>query len=122
MINLNCFLRDCLSLSKSLFVLHHSLWALFGGFCGGPNLLRFHISRIGTFELASGVTLHKGVAKGVDAATLKKAASKDGYRSMRDQGMEVVFSGGTSLEEMQRVFSAKKKKSPPGKSKPRVRS
>ena len=28
---------------------------------------------------------------------------------MRAQGMEVVLSGDTSLEEMQRVFSAKKK-------------
>ena len=91
---------------------------------GGCRLCfgRGYTSRVGTFELASGVTLRKGVAKGVDAATLKKAASKDGYRSMRDQGMEVVLSGDTSLEEMQRVFSAKKKKLPPGKSKPRVRS
>ena len=91
---------------------------------GGCRLCfgRGYTSRIGTFELASGVNLRKGVSKVVDAATLKKAASKDGYRSMRDQGMEVVLSGDTSLEEMQRVFSAKKKKSPPGKSKPRVRS
>lgn len=91
---------------------------------GGCRLCcgRGYASRIGVFELASGVTLRKGVAKGVDTATLKKVASKDGYRSMRDQGMEVVLSGVTSLEEMQRVFSVKKKKPPTGKSKPRVRS
>ena len=89
---------------------------------GGCRLCcgRGYTSRIGAFELASGITLRKGVAKGVDTATLKKAASKDGYRSMRDQGMEIVFSGATSLEEMQRVFSAKKKKPSTGQPKPKV--
>jgi type II secretory ATPase GspE/PulE/Tfp pilus assembly ATPase PilB-like protein len=89
---------------------------------GGCRLCcgRGYASRIGAFELASGITLRKGIAKGVDTATLKKAASKDGYRSMRDQGMEIVLSGATSLEEMQRVFSGKKKKPSTGKSKPKV--
>ena len=71
---------------------------------------RGYAGRIGAFELASGVTLRKGVAKGVDAATLKKAASKDGYTTARDQGMSLVLNGVTSLEEMQRIFSSKKKK------------
>jgi|MDSW01.2.fsa_nt_gb Tfp pilus assembly pilus retraction ATPase PilT len=70
---------------------------------------RGYAGRIGAFELASGVTLRKGVAKGVDAATLKKAASKDGYVTARDQGMDLVLSGVTSLEEMQRIFASKKK-------------
>ena len=70
---------------------------------------RGYAGRIGAFELASGVTLRKGVAKGVDAATLKKAASKDGYVTSRDQGMDLVLSGVTSLEEMQRNFASKKK-------------
>ena len=70
---------------------------------------RGYAGRIGAFELASGVTLRKGVAKGVDAATLKKAASKDGYVTSRDQGMDLVLSGVTSLEEMQRIFASKKK-------------
>jgi len=70
---------------------------------------RGYAGRIGAFELASGVTLRKGVAKGVDAATLKKAASKDGYVTSRDQGMILVLNGVTSLEEMQRIFSSKKK-------------
>jgi len=70
---------------------------------------RGYAGRIGAFELASGVTLRKGVAKGVDAATLKKAASKDGYVTSRDQGMNLVLNGVTSLEEMQRIFSSKKK-------------
>ena len=65
--------------------------------------------RIGAFELASGVTLRKGVAKGVDAETLKKAAIKDGYVTSRDQGMNLVLNGVTSLEGMQRIFSSKKK-------------
>ena len=73
---------------------------------------RGYAGRIGAFELASGVTLRKGVAKGVDAATLKKAASKDGYVTTRDQGMDLVLSGVTSLEEMQRIFSSKKKSHP----------
>ena len=79
----------------------------YGGcrFCFG----RGYVGRIGAFELASGVTLRKGVAKGVDAATMKKAASKDGYISARDQGMDLVLNGVTSLEEMQRIFSSKKK-------------
>ena len=70
---------------------------------------RGYAGRIGAFELASGVTLRKGVAKGVDAATLKKAASKDGYVTSRDQGMDLLLSGVTSLEEMQRIFASKKK-------------
>ena len=70
---------------------------------------RGYAGRIGAFELASGVTLRKGVAKGVDAATLKKAVSKDGYVTSRDQGMNLVLNGVTSLEEMQRIFSSKKK-------------
>ena len=69
---------------------------------------RGYVGRIGAFELASGVTLRKGLAKGVDTATLKKAAIKDGYLPTRDQGMELVLNGGTSLEEMQRIFAAKK--------------
>ena len=79
----------------------------YGGcrFCYGHG----YVGRIGAFELASGVTLRKGVAKGVDAATMKKAASKDGYISARDQGMDLVLNGVTSLEEMQRIFSSKKK-------------
>ena len=70
---------------------------------------RGYVGRIGAFELASGVTLRKGLARGVDAATLKKAASKDGYLPARDQGMDLVLNGVTSLEEMQRIFAAKKK-------------
>ena len=70
---------------------------------------RVYSGRIGAFELASGVTLRKGVAKGVDAATLKKAAIRDGYLPIRDQGMNLVLNGVTSLEEMQRIFSSKKK-------------
>ena len=71
---------------------------------------RGYHGRIGAFELASGVTFRKGVAKGVDAATLKKALSKkEGYVTTRDQGMDLVLNGVTSLEEMQRIFSSKKK-------------
>ena len=70
---------------------------------------RGYAGRIGALELVSGVTLRKGVAKGVDAATLKKAVSKDGYVTSRDQGMNLVLNGVTSLEEMQRIFSSKKK-------------
>ncbi len=70
---------------------------------------RGYVGRIGAFELASGVSLRKGVAKGVDAATLKKAVTIDGYVTSRDQGMDLVLNGVTSLEEMQRIFSSKKK-------------
>jgi len=48
---------------------------------------RGYNGRIGAFELASGVTLRKGLAK----------------------GMNLVLNGVTSLEEMQRIFTAKKK-------------
>ena len=34
------------------------------------------VGRIGAFELASGVTLRKGVAKGVDAATIEKSSKQ----------------------------------------------
>ena len=77
-------------------------------FCSG----RSYLARTGAFELATGMPLKKKIAQQVEIAEMRKAASQSGYVPMREQGMDLVLSGVTSLEEMQRVFASKKQKRP----------
>lgn len=74
-------------------------------FCSG----RSYLGRTGVFELATGMPLKKEIARRAGTADLRKAAAQSGYVPMREQGMDLVLSGVTSLEEMQRVFASKKK-------------
>ena len=62
----------------------------------------------GIFELLT-VTdeLKKAVAKNADSKTLKKIAAANRHVSMRQEGAILVAKGETSVEELQRVLSAK---------------
>ena len=71
--------------------------------CSGTS----YFGRTAIFELASGETLRKAVAKKADAQVLRQAATKDGMKPMRDEGMRLVLDGTTAMEEMQRVFAPK---------------
>jgi type II secretory ATPase GspE/PulE/Tfp pilus assembly ATPase PilB-like protein len=67
-----------------------------------------YFGRMPIFELASGATFRKAIAEKADPKLLRQAAVKDGMRPLADMGMELVIEGVTSLDEMQRVFAAKK--------------
>lgn len=69
---------------------------------------RQYMGRTAIFELAAGTTVKLALAKGVDSKTLRQAALKDGMRPLSEAGLALVAAGETSLEELQRVFSAKK--------------
>ena len=71
--------------------------------CGGTS----YFGRTAIFELASGETLRKYVAKKADATVLRQAAAKDGMKPLKDEGMRLVLDGTTAMEEMQRIFAAK---------------
>ena len=71
--------------------------------CSGTS----YFGRTAIFELASGETLRKAVSKKADAQVLRQAATKDGMKPMRDEGMRLVLDGTTAMEEMQRVFAPK---------------
>lgn len=71
--------------------------------CSGTS----YFGRTAIFELASGETLRKAIAKKADAQVLRQAAAKDGLKPMRDEGMRLVLDGTTAMEEMQRIFSPK---------------
>jgi len=70
--------------------------------CGGTG----YLGRVAIFELATGPTVRKALAAGVDAATLRKAAVQDGMKPLREAGLALVLEGQTSLDELQRVFAA----------------
>ena len=69
---------------------------------------RQFIGRTAIFELAAGPTVRQAIAKQVDAKVLRQAAVKDGMRPLSDEGLSAVATGLSSLDEMQRVFAAKK--------------
>lgn len=69
---------------------------------------RQFIGRTAIFELAAGPTVRQAIAKQVDAKTLRQAAVKDGMRPLAEEGMAVVATGLTSLDEIQRVIAGKK--------------
>ncbi len=66
-----------------------------------------YFGRTAIFELATGEMLRRYVAKKADPKVLAQAAAKDGMRPLREEGMRLVLDGTTSMEEMQRVFTAK---------------
>lgn len=60
--------------------------------------------RCGIFEfLAATDTVKTAVAKGGNSVHLKEVAAKAGMRTLRDDGIEKVFEGITSIEEVVRV-------------------
>jgi type II secretory ATPase GspE/PulE/Tfp pilus assembly ATPase PilB-like protein len=71
--------------------------------CSGTS----YFGRTAIFELASGETFRKAIAKKADAQVLRQAAAQDGLKPMRDEGMRLVLEGTTGMEEMQRIFAAK---------------
>jgi type II secretory ATPase GspE/PulE/Tfp pilus assembly ATPase PilB-like protein len=73
-------------------------------FCAG----RQFIGRTALYELAAGPTLRQAIAQHVDGKVLKQAAVKDGMRPLSEEGLAVVATGLTPLDEVQRVFAAKK--------------
>jgi type II secretory ATPase GspE/PulE/Tfp pilus assembly ATPase PilB-like protein len=66
-----------------------------------------YIGRTGLFELASGGTLRKLVAAGAAPEQLRQGAVKEGMEPLREAGMQLVVSGATSLEEIQRALTGK---------------
>ena len=83
-------------------------------FCAG----RQFIGRTGIFELAAGPTVRQAIAQHVDPKVLRQAAVKDGMRPLSDEALALVAAGLSSLDEMQRVFGAKKEAGTPAASKP----
>jgi type IV pilus assembly protein PilB len=69
--------------------------------CGGSG----YLGRTGIFEVAAGRTLQHYVAKAADAATLRKAAVKDGMVPLSAAALDLVKAGVTSLDEVRRVFA-----------------
>ncbi len=64
-----------------------------------------YLGRIGIFELASGGTVRRMIATGGGPEQLRQAATKDGMVPLKEAAMELVVSGLTSLEEIQRAFA-----------------
>jgi hypothetical protein len=64
-----------------------------------------YLGRVGIFELASGGTLRRMIATGGGPEQLRQAAVKDGMLPLKEAAMELVVSGVTSLEEIQRAFT-----------------
>ena len=77
--------------------------------CGGTG----YLGRVAIFELASGPTIRKAVAAGTDAATLRKAAIQDGMTPLIEAGKALVLEGVTSIDEIQRAFTAAQPQQPP---------
>ena len=73
-------------------------------FCAG----RQFIGRTAIYELAAGPTIRQAIAQQVDGKVLRQAAVKDGMRLLSEEGLAVVATGLTPLDEVQRVFAAKK--------------
>jgi len=70
--------------------------------------------RTAIYELASGPTLRQQLASESEPKVLRQAAVKDGMRVLLNEGFAAVAAGTTALEELQRVFAAKKEAGPPG--------
>jgi len=65
-----------------------------------------YFGRTALFERASGELIRRGIAAGAAGEQLRQAAVKDGMRSLRDAGIQLVVDGVTSLDEIQRAFAA----------------
>jgi hypothetical protein len=68
--------------------------------CSGTG----YLGRAAVFELLGGPTVSKAIAKGVDRATLVKAAQADHMRRFKEAGIAMVAAGVTTLEELQRIL------------------
>jgi type II secretory ATPase GspE/PulE/Tfp pilus assembly ATPase PilB-like protein len=73
-------------------------------FCAG----RQFVGRTAIYELAAGPTVRQAIAQSVDGKVLRQAAVRDGMRPLSDEGLAAIAAGLTTLDEMQRVFAAKK--------------
>jgi hypothetical protein len=72
--------------------------------CSGTG----YLGRAAVFELLGGPTVSKAIAKGVDRATLVKAAQADDMRRFKETGLTMVAAGTTTLEELQRILTKEK--------------
>jgi type II secretory ATPase GspE/PulE/Tfp pilus assembly ATPase PilB-like protein len=63
-----------------------------------------YVGRTGIFEIASGPTLNRYLAKKADGKVLRQAALKDGMRPLQQEGIARVADSVTSIEEIQRAF------------------
>ena len=68
--------------------------------CAGTG----YLGRAGLFEIATGQTLNRYLAKTSDPKVLRQAAAKDGMRPLQQDGIAKAIGGVTSLEEIQRTF------------------
>jgi general secretion pathway protein E/type IV pilus assembly protein PilB len=66
-----------------------------------------YLGRLAVFELASGVGLRKAIAASATPEEIRKASIADGMRPLKDAAVDVIASGVTSLDEVQRALSAK---------------
>lgn len=72
-----------------------------------------YLGRVGAFELASGVTVRKAIAAAAKPEDIQKAAVSGGMRPFKAVVLDLVVSGTSSLEEVQRALTAKSGQSPP---------
>jgi hypothetical protein len=72
-----------------------------------------YLGRAGAFELASGVTVRKAIATGSNPDDVRKAATSGGMRPFKVAFIDLVVSGASSLEEVQRALTAKSGHTPP---------
>ncbi len=66
-----------------------------------------YLGRVAVFELASGVGTRKAIAAGAAPEEIRKAAIAEGMRPLKDAAVDLVASGATSLDEVQRALSGK---------------
>lgn len=72
-----------------------------------------YLGRVGAFELASGITVRKAIAAASNPDDVRKAATAGGMRPFKVAVIDLVVSGISSLEEVQRALSAKTGQTPP---------
>jgi hypothetical protein len=71
-----------------------------------------YLGRIGVFELASGVAVRKAIAAGASPEEIRKAAVFDGMRPLKESVLDLVVSGVSSIDEIQRALTAKSGQTP----------
>ena len=74
-----------------------------------------YLGRTGLFELVSGESFRAAVASAPSADVLRKAARADKMQLQREEGIDLVCGGVTSVDELQRVLA------PPAAKKPATR-
>ncbi len=71
-----------------------------------------YMGRVGVFELTSGVAVRKAIAAAASLDEVRKAAVFDGMRPLKDAVVDLVVSGISSLDEVQRALLAKSGQTP----------